>query len=419
MSSPRVAVSGAMTGSGLAAIRDVGRAGYCAVGAMFRQPAFGARSRWSGQYLKLPPPLRTEALMETLAREKIDVVLPMESSFVGALSCRGLSALAWSQPRAAVPTFKGFLAAYDNRRTLEICHRLGIPAPRLLHAEDAKGIVVVKPREDVGAAQGVVFCRNEAELSQALAACRRFGEPVIQEYIPGGTESMRTAVLLFDRRTQLVAHFTTRKLEQYPAAGGLTTMSVSTDDRKLVERVLPFFESLHWCGPAEVELKVDERDGAPKLIEVNPRLPSYVAFAADCGLYLPRLTVQVALGDAPVAHSYSVGRHFVNPGLHLKALIRAWRSGAVNAARLCRDVPALLTAPWLRWEDITDPLPRLARAFEEARGVSGGLPDEHRLRLSDLDAAELGPSPHHAQPRGHIGGDGVTVPGCESRLPSI
>jgi D-aspartate ligase len=403
MSSPRVAVSGAMTGSGLAAIRDVGRAGYRVVGAMFRRPVFGAHSRWSSRYLELPPPLRTEALMEILARGKVEALLPMESSLVGALARHGAAGSGRSRPQAAVPTMEGFLAAYDNRRTLETCHRLGIPAPRLLRPQDASGAVVVKPREDVGAAQGVAFCRDGAELRRALAACRAFGEPVIQEYIPGGTDAMRTAVLLFDCRTRLVAHFTTMKLEQHPAAGGLTTMSQSTDDRALVEGVLPIFESLRWCGPAEVELKVDARDGVAKLIEVNPRLPSYVAFAGDCGLHLPRLTVQVALGETPPDPGYAVGRRYVNPGLHLKALISAWQAGAVTAARLRRDVPALLTAPWLRWDDLTDPLPRLARAFEEARGVPGGLADEHRLRLTDLEP--FAADPGHVELRDGGGAD--------------
>jgi biotin carboxylase len=231
----------------------------------------------------------------------------------------------------------------------------------------------------------VAFCRDAAELSQALAVCRTFGEPVVQEYIPGGTDAMRTVVLLFDQKTRLVAHFTTQKLEQHPATGGVTAMSVSTDDRELVELVLPFFESLGWRGPAEVELKVDDRDGQAKVIEVNPRLPGYVGFAVACGLHLPRLAVQVALGETPAVSGYAVGRRYVHPGLHAKILFHAWRTGGMTAARLRREVPSLLTAPWLRWDDLTDPVPRLAKTFEEMGGVEAGLAAEHRLRLSELE----------------------------------
>jgi predicted ATP-grasp superfamily ATP-dependent carboligase len=394
VSSALVAVSGAATTHGLAAIRDLGRGGYEVVGATFRPVAFNACSRWSRRYLTLPTPHDTGALLEVLAGAGVEALLPMESSLVGALSRHGGDTR--RRLKVAVPPLEGFLDAYDNRRTLERCRRLGIPAPRLFRPEDARGVVVVKPREDVGAARGVAFCRDAGELDRSLAACRALGEPVVQEYVPGDTEAMRTVVLLFDRRTRLVAHFTTRKLEQHPATGGVTAMSVSTDERELVELVLPFFDTLRWRGPAEVELKVDARDGQAKVIEVNPRLPGYVGFAVACGLHLPRLAVQVALGETPAASGYAVGRRYVHPGLHAKVLLHAWRTGAATAAGLRREVPGLLTAPWLRWDDLTDPLPRLAKTFEELSGVEAGLAAEHRLRLRDLERPALGPE---ASPR--------------------
>jgi predicted ATP-grasp superfamily ATP-dependent carboligase len=382
-----VAVSGAATTHGLAAIRDLGRGGHEVVGTTFRPIAFNARSRWSRRYLTLPSPRDAGALLEALARAEVQALLPMESSLVGTLSRH--ESEVQRRLSVAIPPLEGFLDAYDNRRTLERCQRLGIPAPRLFRRpEDARGMVVVKPREDVGSARGVAFCRDAGELGQALAACRALGEPVVQEYVPGDTQAMRTVVLLFDRKTRLVAHFTTQKLEQYPATGGVTAMSVSTDERELVELVLPFFDALRWRGPAEVELKVDARDGQAKVIEVNPRLPGYVGFAVACGLHLPRLAVQVALGETPIASGYAVGCRYVHPGLHAKAVIHAWRTGALTGARLWREIPGLLTAPWLRWEDVIDPLPRLAKALDEVKGIEAGLPAEHRLRLSELEPLE-------------------------------
>ena len=62
--------------------------------------------------------------------------------------------------------------------------------------------------------------------------------------------------------------------------------------------MLPFFESLRWRGPAEVELKIDARDGEAKVIEVNPRLPGYVGFPI-AWVHLPRSRLQVALGETP------------------------------------------------------------------------------------------------------------------------
>ena len=162
-------------------------------------------------------------------------------------------------------------------------------------------------------------------------------------------------------------------------------MSISTDEPALVETVLPFFESLRWRGPAEVELKIDARDGIAKVIEVNPRLPGYVAFPITCGLHLPRLAALVALGESPSAPDYAIGRRYVQPVLTLKALLQARSAGEVNGKRLRRDCRALLTASWVSWDDVVDPLPRLARMLAEARGIDGGLAAEHGLMLAELE----------------------------------
>ena len=384
MSAPLVAVSGGNMASGLAAIRNIGRAGLRVIGAAPLRPAFNWHSHWSSPYLKLPPPCQVARMLDVLAQAKVDAMLPMESSYVGALSHH--AARAEIRVQVAVPPLDAFLCAYDNRRTIEYCQRLGIGVPRLMRPEEAKGLVVVKPREDVGAARGVYFCKDATELSQALVSCEGFGEPIVQEFVPGGTQAMRTLTLLFDRSTRLVAYFTTRKLEQFPGSGGVTAMSVSTDDRALVELMLPFFESLHWRGPAEVELKIDERDGIAKVIEVNPRLPGYVVFPIKCGLHLPLLAARVALGETPSASGYAVGRRYVQPVLVLKALREARQTHMLTSARLVRDCSALVTAPWVRWDDVVDPMPRLARVFSQASGKDGGLATEHGLRLSDLEA---------------------------------
>ncbi len=364
MTLPRVAVSAAGSRSGLAAIRDLGRGGFRVVGATFTPVPFGLRSRWSEPYLHLPSSLEPDALLDILRAGGAEVILPIESSLVAVLS-RHRDLFERQQVAVNVPSYDAFTAAYDKHRTVEECQRLGIPAPRLLTPDEAAGTVVVKPRQDIGGARGVAYCTNPDELDRALAACRELSEPVVQEYIPGGADAMRTVVLLFDRDSRLVAHFTTRKIRQYPATGGLMTMGVSTDERALVALVLPFFEERRWRGPAEVELKVDSRDGRAKVIEINPRLPGYLPFAIQCGLHLPRLAALAALGrPAPVA-PYDVGRKYVNPGLHLRAVLAECRRTGRRSLALRRALTEWRGARWLDLDDFADPAPRLGKMMAE------------------------------------------------------
>ena len=114
-------------------------------------------------------------------------------------------------------------------------------------------------------------------------------------------------------------------------------------------------------------------------------MPGYVPLRR-LRLHLPRLAIQVALGESASFSGYAVGRRYVQPALVLKALVQAWRAGAATAKRLQRDCSALLTSPWVRWDDVTDPVPRLAKAFAEASGWGYiGLATEQGLRLVDLE----------------------------------
>jgi hypothetical protein len=199
----RILVSSARGRAGTAVLRNLGRGGYDAIGADYGPPPFGLRSRWSSGYRILPRPSNSEALLEALENAGVEAVLPLESRLVGLLATHREQLR--KRLALAVPDRQGFLTAYDKRRTVEACGRLGIPAPRILDGPPRPGeVVVVKPRADIGAAQGVAFCRNDAEMAIALTSCRRFGEPLLQEYVPGGVDAMRTVVLLFDRRCRLV-----------------------------------------------------------------------------------------------------------------------------------------------------------------------------------------------------------------------
>ena len=100
--------------------------------------------------------------------------------------------------------------------------------------------------------------------------------------------------------------------------------------------MLPFFEKWKWRCAAEVELKLDARDGRYKVIEINPRFPGYLRFAWQCGLDLPMLAARIALGDehaiADALPRYRVGATYVAPTLFLRTVCRR-RSRARAGAR--------------------------------------------------------------------------------------
>lgn len=360
-------------------MKALATAGYRVVTTDFARLPFGLRSRYTSAHYVVPgtdESVFESSLLDLVDRIRPDVLLP--------LGTRGTHAASRNRERvgaiANVPSLQAFLTAYDKRACIAECVTLGIPCPAVYAADEARRLLdrergtllVVKPDCDVGAARGVRYVSDRDALADAVRACDGLGcGALIQEYVPGGVDTMSTAILLFSRDSRLVAAFTTRKMRQWPETGGLTAESCSTADYQIVRQMLPFFEKWRWSGAAEVELKFDSRSGEHKVIEINPRFPGYLRFPLECGLDFATLAVRLALDGATVHAetfpAYTVGSRYVNPGLLLRTIVGQCRSGGVKA-RTCRDALREMTrAIPVMLGGLADPAPFLGRMLARNR----------------------------------------------------
>ncbi len=363
--------------SGLAAAHSLAAAGFEVMTADFRRP-FTLRSRHVARHYPLPQASAEEfacALLAATRHCRPDVLLPIATRPVHAVASRHDEFAAITAVN--VPPLAAFRAAYVKSVCLAECAALGIPCPEVYLPPRARALLaggavtlVVKPDLDAGAARGVEYVRSPQELDAAIDRCSAaYGRTVIQEYIPGGAEAMKTVVVLFGPDGRLAAAFTTRKLRQWPPEGGLSVASCSTVERSLVDLMLPLFEKWRWRGAAEVELKLDARDGRHRVIEINPRFPAYLRFSRHCGLDLPLLAVALAAGDAgaaPPLFGYRAGSHFVSPKLFVQSVLRElWchRAPLTVLKAGWRELDG--TAPLLR-AMFGDPLPMLGRLARDA-----------------------------------------------------
>jgi predicted ATP-grasp superfamily ATP-dependent carboligase len=143
---------------------------------------------------------------------------------------------------------------------------------------------------------------------------------------------------MFDKAGKLAAYFTTQKFREWPVTGGNSILSISTNDRSLVDWVMPLFEKLHWRGPAEVEIKIDERDGKPQLIEINPRFSGYIGFAIECGVNFPQIACELALEKEPSIKreypEYTVGMKYIHTSSYLRAALQVMLSSSNKSQTL-------------------------------------------------------------------------------------
>jgi predicted ATP-grasp superfamily ATP-dependent carboligase len=373
MSAATVLLTSGDTDGGMAAAKSFVAAGYRVVTVDTQRLPFGLRSRYSSAAHVLRETNQSEfeaGLLDLIDRVRPDFFLPLNSgpTFVASKYRERLNAVTATN----VPSLDAFLAAYNKDVCVAECQQLGILCPTQYSLEqatevlerDRDAVLVVKPDSDVGGARGVRYVRDREQLATAIRECTtQFRRALVQEYIPGGVEAMKTVVVVFSRDSQLVAAFTTQKVRQWPATGGRTAVSYSTADERLVKQVLPFFRKWKWCGPAEVELKTDSRTGQDKVIEINPRFPGYLRFPLECGLDLLSIATGMA-SQAPIPFpSYRVGAEYHDPALVLHSFLSSLRRGSQRSGRFRAGVQEVMKALPVACRILSDPLPLLGRAL--------------------------------------------------------
>ncbi len=302
--------------------RALSKEGIRVFGADVERPPLGLRLAWFDGVTIYPRSARPQETVDSLIAALRNTGSRVIMS-ISTLTARLLVSNAGRFQGIAdflLPDEQAFETAYDRLSSVEAARRLGVPAPptRPFNSpEDADHFPLVsKPRYEKGGATGVSIIRSKSEAEEAFRDGARFGPLILQEYIPGTSRQMRTCDLLFDAESSLKAAFAMTKIREYPSTGGVTLAGASLWDPDLVDLGERLLSSISWRGVAEVEFKVDPRDGEPKLMEINPRFWAYLWLPVACGVNFPHLLYRLCLGEElePVT-TYRTGVGYINAGL--------------------------------------------------------------------------------------------------------
>ena len=143
--------------------------------------------------------------------------------------------------------------------------------------------------ELVGARKAIGVASREELMAEYKEIARAENRVLVQECIPGGDENLVVAACYVDRAGTFQAGFNARKLVQSPPGFGTGCVVESANRPELFERTIRLLRAMEFTGIAEVEYKLDARDGEYKLIEVNPRPWDQHRLGAACGVNLIHL----------------------------------------------------------------------------------------------------------------------------------
>lgn len=366
----------------LAATRALARTGWTVDVASHRPRSPACFSRFCRRRLAYTDPASDrEAFVSDVAdhaeRHGHDVVLPVGVATTVALSL----ARDRIEDHAvlAAPDADLLAKTHAKEETIRIAERAGVPVPETAvpdGADDLKALaeevtypVVVKSRKGSGVARTVLYASGPDELLSAYGRMtgredvddiHEFDRPMVQEFIPGKIHDVMTVM----RRGEPRAAVTGVRLRTIPPEGGPGIVNETTDDDRLRDLALDLLGAIGYHGAAQVEFKLDPRDGEYNLMEVNPKLWGTLELAIASGVNVPDMVCRLFL-DGDVApqmdHRTGVRLFWPLPGGLQYVLASRDRREAVG------EVLSFLGRPSRTDLRLGDPVPNLAQAAITAR----------------------------------------------------
>lgn len=198
----------------------------------------------------------------------------------------------------------------DKTRFAHLADRLRLPVPktvlsRELRTPDALEAhlslpCILKPNYHIGwfesnavLAHGghprkVLLATNADELRRMYSQIEQFTDDfVVQEYVPGGADSLYSFHAYFNRRSEPVAYYVGRKIRTYPRESGVSTYLELVREPHVVQAGLEILTALRFVGIVKIDFKKDVDRGRLYLLEINPRFNLWHYLGAACGVNLP------------------------------------------------------------------------------------------------------------------------------------
>jgi predicted ATP-grasp superfamily ATP-dependent carboligase len=216
----------------------------------------------------------------------------------------------------------------------------------------------------------MVICRNQQEL---LENHDRLEDPrhpnlMIQEYIPGGAESVWMFNGYFNHTSECLVSFTGRKLRQCPIHTGATSLGICLKNPAVDATVKAFLAAVGYKGMVDVGTRYDARDGRYKILDVNPRIgATFRLFVDRSGMDVARAFYLDMTGQAVTSSPVEDGRRWIVEDMDASASIHYWQEQTLTVTQWAASLRGVQEAGYFSW---SDPLPALVRLFSETRRVT-------------------------------------------------
>jgi D-aspartate ligase len=268
----------------------------------------------------------------------------------------------------------------------KLCRRLGVPSPETHVPRGRDEVVeflgrtrlpvVVKaidplPLYQREQARSVVVARSRRELLDAYDRMEVPERPnlMLQEYIPGGAESIWMFNGYLDAHSRCLVGFTGRKLRQCLPHTGPTSLGVCCHNPVVHQATTELLAAVGYRGIVDLGWRHDARDGRYKLLDVNPRIGgSFRLFVATNGMDVARALYLDLTGQPVPPSAARDGRRWLVEPNDLRASLAYRREGSLTPRQWLGSLRGVEEAAWFAADD---PVPFLAMCGAATVMVAG------------------------------------------------
>jgi predicted ATP-grasp superfamily ATP-dependent carboligase len=190
---------------------------------------------------------------------------------------------------------------------------------------------------------------------------------MLQEFIAGDAEDVWMFDGYFDQNSDCLFSVTGRKLRQYPAYTGLTSLGICEPNQMVADQTIAFMTALGYRGILDCGYKFNARTGEYNLLDVNPRVgTTFRLFVDNAGNDCVRALYRDLTGQMFEVGSPIDGRKWLAEPFDLVSSFRYWRDGKLRARDWIKSFRGVEEAQWYAQDDLMPFVHMWLRAVEGA-----------------------------------------------------
>lgn len=279
------------------------------------------------------------------------------------------------QPRGLVHALCSKKGMYELAKAHEIpTPETSFPSCRadvLMFVESARFPIVVKTIKNVIGTSGPraikIIVRDRHTLLTKYDQFEDQANPnlMLQEYIPGNDDTNCMFNGYFNHESTCLLSFTGRKIRQYPAYAGVTSLGVCVHNEMVENTTKKFMEAIGYRGIVDLGFRFDARDQTYKIYDVNPRIgATFRLFVDDAGMDVSRALYLDMTGQHVQPGRIREGRKWIVEDCDLVSSVRYYRDKRLRVGEWVSSLRGVEEGALFASDDL---LPVAARIFHDFR----------------------------------------------------